>query len=112
MEKIYVLDTNVLLHDPMAIYAFAEHKVVIPMTVLEELDEIKDRRDKDVSREARLAINIIDKIVGDASPKELQNGVPIHSPDCEQISKGNGTLAIYPDQQITQLDNVPFLNGT
>ena len=46
MEKIYVLDTNVLLHDPMAIYAFAEHKVVIPMTVLEELDEIKDRRDK------------------------------------------------------------------
>ena len=111
MEKIYVLDTNVLLHDPMAIYAFAEHKVIIPMTVLEELDEIKDRRDKDVSREARLAINIIDKMVGDATPKELQSGVPIHAAEHEQISKARGTLAVFPDQQITQLDNVPFLNG-
>ena len=34
-RKIYVLDTNVLLHDPTAIKAFAEHQVVIPMTVLE-----------------------------------------------------------------------------
>ena len=52
-RKIYVLDTNVLLHDPTAITTFAEHQVVIPMTVLEELDHIKDRRDKSVSREAR-----------------------------------------------------------
>lgn len=114
MEKIYVLDTNVLLHDPLAIYAFAEHKVVIPMTVLEELDYIKDRRDKDVSREARLAINTIDKMVGDASPKELQSGVPIHSlDDDDEPSEAHrdGCLAIYPDQQITQLDNVPYLNG-
>lgn len=54
MEKIFVLDTNVLLHDPMALSAFKEHRVVIPMTVLEELDHIKDRRDKDVSRESPL----------------------------------------------------------
>ena len=59
--KTYVLDTNVLLHDPTAIAAFAEHRVVIPMTVLEELDHIKDRRDKSVSREARIAIQMIDK---------------------------------------------------
>lgn len=122
MEKIYVLDTNVLLHDPLAIYAFAEHKVVIPMTVLEELDVIKDRRDKDVSREARLAINTIDKIVGDATPKKLQSGVQIrtsihndHEPDnnTDNTPKSyvEGSLAIYPDQQITSLDNVPFLNG-
>ena len=63
-RKIYVLDTNVLLHDPTAITAFAEHQVVIPMTVLEELDHIKDRRDKSVSREARIAIQLIDKVVG------------------------------------------------
>ena len=36
LRKAYVLDTNVLLHDPMAVHAFNEHKVVIPMTVLEE----------------------------------------------------------------------------
>ena len=57
-RKIYVLDTNVLLHDPTAVTAFAEHHVVIPMTVLEELDHIKDRRDKSVSREARIAIQL------------------------------------------------------
>ncbi|MEP3350729.1 MAG: PIN domain-containing protein, partial [Marinomonas sp.] len=114
MEKIYVLDTNVLLHDPLAIYAFAEHKVVIPMTVLEELDVIKDRRDKDVSREARVAINTIDKIVGDASPKALQAGVPIRVLDSQDTHQGKGsegTLAIFPDQQITLTDNIPFLNG-
>ena len=115
MEKIYVLDTNVLLHDPLAIYAFAEHKVVIPMTVLEELDVIKDRRDKDVSREARLAINIIDKMVGDASPKELQSGVPIkqanHAGDDVSDKTTEGSLAVFPDQKITHTDNVPFLNG-
>ena len=62
-RKIYVLDTNVLLHDPTAVTAFAEHQIVIPMTVLEELDHIKDRRDKSVSREARIAIQLIDKVV-------------------------------------------------
>ena len=41
VQKIYVLDTNVLLHDPTAVYAFNEHKVILPMTVLEELDETR-----------------------------------------------------------------------
>lgn len=110
MEKVFVIDTNVLLHDPLAIYAFAEHKVVIPMTVLEELDIIKDRRDKDVSREARLAINTIDKIVGNASPKELQAGVSIQTTSAKDANF-SGILAIFPDQKITASDNIPFLNG-
>ena len=38
----------VLLHEPLAVYSFQEHDVVIPMTVLEELDSIKDRK-RDVS---------------------------------------------------------------
>ena len=37
IKKTYVLDTNVLLHDPMAVTAFKQHHLVIPMTVLEEL---------------------------------------------------------------------------
>lgn len=41
MRKIYVLDTNVLLSDPSSIYAFADRDVVIPMTVIEELDKKK-----------------------------------------------------------------------
>ncbi|MGH8213363.1 MAG: PIN domain-containing protein, partial [Rhodanobacteraceae bacterium] len=40
-KRIYALDTNVLLHDPTALFRFEEHDVFIPMTVLEELDEKK-----------------------------------------------------------------------
>lgn len=38
MNKIFVLDTNVLLHDPNSIFSFKEHEVVIPAVVLEEID--------------------------------------------------------------------------
>jgi PhoH-like ATPase len=109
MPKTYVLDTNVLLHDPAAVKAFAEHRVVIPMTVLEELDHIKDRRDKTVSREARIAIQMIDKIVEGATPSAIQQGVRIPG---SGLGESLGTLAIYPDQLIRDSDEVPFLDGT
>jgi PhoH-like ATPase len=108
-SKIYVLDTNVLLHDPTAVTAFNEHHVVIPMTVLEELDHIKDRRDKTVSREARIAIQMIDRIVDAASPQAIQAGVPIPGAG-ERLA--TGTLAIYPDQLISDDSDVPYLDGT
>ena len=79
-QKIYVLDTNVLLHDPTAVTAFAEHHVVIPMTVLEELDRIKDRRDKTVSREARIAIQLIDKVVGNSPPMTFRAAYRFRDP--------------------------------
>ncbi len=107
-RKTYVLDTNVLLHDPTALTAFAEHHVVIPMTVLEELDHIKDRRDKSVSREARIAIQLIDKVVDNASPQEIQKGVDIPGSNLDENRLG--TLAIFPDQLIAEDATVPFLN--
>jgi len=107
--KTYVLDTNVLLHDPTAISAFNEHHVVIPMTVLEELDHIKDRRDKTVSREARIAIQLIDKIVDVATPHEIQEGVAVPG---STLQGPPGTLAIYPDQLITDDSDIPYLDGT
>jgi len=48
-RRIFVLDTNVLMHDPTAIFRFEEHDVYIPMTVLEELDAGK----KGLSESAR-----------------------------------------------------------
>lgn len=108
-KKVYVLDTNVLLHDPTAVTAFNEHHVVIPMTVLEELDHIKDRRDKTVSREARIAIQMIDRIVEAASPQEIQEGVLIPSAALHAL---RGTLAIFPDQLIKDDSDIPYLDGT
>lgn len=46
MKKIFVLDTNVLLHDPKAIFTFKEHEVVIPAVVLEEIDSKKRNADE------------------------------------------------------------------
>ncbi len=43
-RRIFVLDTNVLMHDPTAIFRFEEHDIYIPMTVLEELDAGKKGR--------------------------------------------------------------------
>ncbi|HLV78030.1 MAG TPA: PhoH family protein [Marinobacter sp.] len=74
--KTYVLDTNVLIHDPNALLNFEEHDVIIPMTVLEELDGLKTGK-QTVAADCRQAIRNIDKLLGDASPKDIEKGVPI-----------------------------------
>jgi PhoH-like ATPase len=95
--KLFVLDTNVLLHEPLAVYSFKEHDVVIPMTVLEELDAIKDRK-RDVSRDARVAIRTLETILGDGTPEAILNGIPIKQPN-ETVAI-QGKLSIYPDYKV------------
>ena len=73
---LYVLDTNVLIHDPNALLNFEEHYVAIPMTVLEELDKLKAGKHT-VAAECRQAIRLIDQTLGDASPQDVERGVPI-----------------------------------
>ena len=59
--KFFVLDTNVLLHNPRALYMFADNHVVIPFTVLEELDKFKKNND-DVGRNCREVIRQLDHL--------------------------------------------------
>ncbi len=59
--KHFVLDTNVLLHNPNSIYMFEEHTVVIPLTVIEELDKFKKNNDE-TGRNARQVIREIDRL--------------------------------------------------
>jgi PhoH-like ATPase len=73
---LYVLDTNVLIHDPNALLNFEEHHVAIPMTVLEELDKLKSGK-QSVAAECRQAIRLIDQTLGDACPADVELGVPI-----------------------------------
>jgi PhoH-like ATPase len=77
---LYVLDTNVLIHDPAAILEFEEHHVIIPMTVLEELDKLKSGRQA-IAADCRQAIRCIDEILGRASPDEIEKGIPIRRGD-------------------------------
>jgi PhoH-like ATPase len=67
----FVLDTNVLLHNPDAVFVFKEHHVVIPFTVIEELDKMK-RGNDDLGRNARACIRHLDRLRA-AGP--LANGV-------------------------------------
>ena len=60
-SKIFVLDTSVIIYDHTAIRNFAEHDVVIPITVLEELDNFKKGNDTK-NFEAREFIRLIDKL--------------------------------------------------
>ena len=96
--KLFVLDTNVLLHEPLSIYSFKEHDVVVPMTVLEELDSIKDRK-RDVSRDARVAIRTLeDTLGGDITPEQLVKGVALPARPGHEDAIGH--LSIFPDHQI------------
>lgn len=87
--KLYVLDTNVLIHDPNAVLNFQEHRVAIPMTVLEELDHLK-RGKHSVAAECRQAIRMIDQLLGDATPEQVEQGVPI----ARGKSEPRGSLSI------------------
>ena len=60
--KIFVLDTNVLMHDPTSLFRFEEHDVYLPMITLEELDNNKKGM-TEVARNARQATRFLDDIV-------------------------------------------------
>ena len=71
-SKFFVLDTNVLLHNSDAITCFADNTVVLPMTVIEELDKFKKNNDE-LGRNARRVIRTLDGLRGQGS---LGRGVP------------------------------------
>ena len=75
-QKTYVIDTNVLIHDPNSLLNFEEHRVVIPMTVLEELDKLKSGKSH-TAADCRAAIRQIDRVLGSATPAEVEAGIPI-----------------------------------
>lgn len=60
-NKTFILDTNVLLHDPEAVLKFDRHEVVIPVTVLEELDKMK-RLPSELGRNSRAVFRILDSL--------------------------------------------------
>ncbi|MBT1062295.1 PhoH family protein [Bowmanella sp. Y26] len=94
-SKIYVLDTNILLHEPFAFLSFKEHDVVVPMTVLEELDYIKDSK-KDVSRDARISIRAMEDVLHEATPDQLTAGVSLKGLGSGEAAP-SGRLSIFAD---------------
>jgi PhoH-like ATPase len=83
--KLFVLDTNVLLHDPTSLYRFEEHDICLPMFVLEELDN-KKKGMTEVARNARQVSRFLDEIVNDA-PHNIEEGISLKS-DAHKNSTG------------------------
>ncbi len=85
VKKLFVLDTNVLMHDPTSLFRFDEHDVYLPIATLEELDQHK-RGLSDVSRNARQASRFLDEIVtGDL--QSIKNGLSLKARE-GQSSRG------------------------
>lgn len=88
-SKIFVLDTNVILHDHTCIYQFKDNDIIIPLTVLEELDKFKRGNDP-INFQAREFVRILDGIVGE---KLFNGGI--------QLGEGLGKLIIATGKPFT-----------
>jgi PhoH-like ATPase len=73
---LFILDTNVLMHDPTSIFRFQEHDIFLPMAVLEELDQGKKGM-SEVARNVRQASRFLDELMSDADKDEIDAGLPI-----------------------------------
>jgi PhoH-like ATPase len=74
--KLFVLDTNVLMHDPMCLYRFEEHDVFLPMIVLEELDSNKKGM-TEVARNARQTSRSLDALVAHHQEADITTGIQL-----------------------------------
>lgn len=75
-KKLFVLDTNVLMHDPAAIFRFQEHDLFIPMVVLEELDHAKKGL-TDVARNVRQVSRFLDELIRGVNQQSLNDGLAL-----------------------------------
>jgi PhoH-like ATPase len=75
-RRLFVLDTNVLMHDPTSIFRFEEHDVYIPMIVLEELDAHKKGL-SEASRNVRQVSRFLDDMMRDATKEQIDRGLPL-----------------------------------
>ena len=77
-RRLFVLDTNVLMHDPASIFRFEEHDIYLPMVVLEELDANK-KGVSEASRNVRQVSRFLDELMHDASREQIELGLPLPS---------------------------------
>ena len=101
-RRFYVLDTNVLMHDPAAIFRFDEHDIFLPMVVLEELDHHKKGL-SEPARNVRQVSRFLDEIMQDADKAQIDGGLPIPS-----ALSGNGDDKAAPSGRLFfQTRNLP-----
>jgi PhoH-like ATPase len=108
-KPLFVLDTNVLMHDPTAIFRFEEHDIFLPMVVLEELDKNK-RGISEVSRSVRQVSRFMDELLYGASKEQIDAGLSLPGPTngVAESARERGRL-FFQTQSLPDLlpDNLP-----
>jgi PhoH-like ATPase len=97
-KRLYVLDTNVLIHDPMALLRFEEHDVFVPLQVLEELDQ-EMRGATDLARNVREVSTLLDEIIGEADADDIACGLPL--PGSDAVAGARLFLQTQPAQEVS-----------
>ncbi|MGB5299862.1 MAG: PhoH family protein [Thiogranum sp.] len=76
-KRLFILDTNVLMHDPTALFRFQEHDVFLPMVVLEEMDAGK-KGVSEVARNVRQVSRFLDELMRDIGVDNIGQGIPLN----------------------------------
>ena len=90
-KRLYIIDTNVLMHDPTSIFRFEEHDVFLPMMVLEELDAAKKGL-SEVARNVRQVSRFIGEMMQHQKTSRLDQGLELRVPDGLELQTGTGHL--------------------
>jgi len=93
MPKTFVIDTNVLLHNPNALFAFQDNNVVIPLAVIEEIDNQKKRQDE-IGRNARITSRFLDEL---RFQGKLSEGVPLQKGGTLRVELNHKEMTSYPE---------------
>jgi PhoH-like ATPase len=99
--SLFVLDTNVLMHDPSSLFRFEEHDLFLPMTTLEELDNHKKGM-SEVARNARMVSRSLDQLIAGTSG-QLDDGIPLN-----KLGNQDATGRLFFQ---TQFSNSPLPEG-
>jgi PhoH-like ATPase len=87
IPRLFVLDTNVLMHDPTALFRFKEHDIFLPMVVLEELDKGKKGM-SEVARNVRQTSRFLDELMSRVPQSEISHGIPLDTLQLQSDSNG------------------------
>ncbi len=94
--KLFVLDTNIFMHDPTALYRFEDNDIYLPMVVLEELDRHKTGI-SEVARNVRQTNRMLVELMAQATHEQLITGLPITSYQSAGALKSSGRLFFQTD---------------
>ncbi|MBN9229625.1 MAG: phosphate starvation-inducible protein PhoH [Legionella sp. 40-6] len=97
IKKLFVLDTNILMSDPTAIYRFEEHDIYLPMVVLEELDSHKTGT-SEVARNVRQTNRMLVELMSHVSHEQIASGLPIPSYADSEHKHSRGKLYFQTDE--------------